>query len=254
MIKKISDYKKINWKDIAAIIVLILLVVVSIWLKYHLGFLIGFLILFLFLTLDHLKRIIFELNVKKVLGMEFGEIEKQEIKSNVRNELKGRGIDLDTESIDRITDTALNQLSGVAYKGRYYEELVSYALKDLGLPFLTEVSGGVGKKVYRLDFVVELNKELVVGIEVVYSDRRYLSKEKINQVINQMEVVKKADNLSHFLIITNTEVRQSDKEKLSSLDPHIDVVENVISPDGVLSKLQIYFNGIDKDKKGSFEK
>jgi len=242
------------WKDALATIVLILLIYTSIKLKYSTGYLIGFLILFLFLVLDHVKRIIFELNVRKVFGIEFGELEKKEIKSHFRAEFHKKGIEIDSNSIDEITDLALNSVSGVAFKGRYYEELVSYALSDLGLPFLTDMRGGVNREMYQLDFVVELDQGRVVGIEVAYSDRRYLSKEKIHQVIQYMDVFKKADNLSHFLLITNTEVRQEDKELLKSKNPQIDVIEKTISPDGVLSQLQYYFNNIDKNKNGSLEK
>ncbi|SMP76273.1 hypothetical protein SAMN06295888_12352 [Desulfonatronum zhilinae] len=241
-------------KDVLATIVLISLIYTSIKLKYSLGYLIGFLILFLFLVLDHVRRIIFELNVRKVFGIEFGESEKKEIKNHFRSELHKKGIEIDSNIIDEITDSALNSVSGVEFKGRYYEELVSYALSDLGLPFLTDMRGGVNNEIYQLDFVVELEHEKVVGIEVAYSDRKYLSKEKIHQVIQYMDVFKKVDNISHFLLITNTEVRQQDKESLKSKNPQIDVIENTISPDGVLSQLQYYFKNIDKNKKGSLEK
>ena len=207
----------------------------------------------MFLTLDHIKRIIFELNVKKVFGIEFGELEKQEIKTSVRNELKNKGIDLDEESINKITDTALSKISGVAYKGQYFEEIVSYALKDLGVSFLSNLSRIIGQKRYQLDFAIELKENRIIGIEAAYSDRKYLSKQKISQTINQLEAYKQVDNISHFLIITNTEVKSSDKEALKRCNPSIEIIENVISPDGILAELQHFYRDIDHTKKGSHE-
>ena len=67
------------------------------------------------------------------------------MKEKVREEMGRHGIDLSADEIDVVTEAALNQITGVAYKGRYYEEMISYALKDLNFTFLNNLSGSVGR-------------------------------------------------------------------------------------------------------------
>jgi hypothetical protein len=61
------------------------------------------------------------------------------------------------------------------------------------------------------------------------------------------------DNVSHFVVITNGEVKEEDKKILQVQQPPIDVIENTVSPDGVLSRLESYIRNIDKKRKGSLE-
>lgn len=193
------------------------------------------------------------MNVKKIFGIEFGEIEKEQVKKKVREEIGRHGIDLSTDEIDVVTEAALNQITGVAYKGRYYEEMISYALKDLNLTFLNNLSGSVGRDRFSVDFVVELENDRVIGIEAAYSDSRFLTRDKIVRVIETANNFKKADNLSHFVLITNTEIREEDKRILQEQDPPVDIIENIVSPDGILSRIQSYLSKIDKNRKGSLE-
>ena len=197
-----------TWKDIVAALLLVTFTVISIVMKYNLGMLIGFLVLFVFFTFDRIKKLIFDMNVKKIFGIEFDEIERELVKEKVREDVVNRGIGLSADEIDTITDAALNQIAGVAYKGRFYEELVFYALKDLGLSFVTNLSGAVGKDRFSVDFVVDSKENRVIGIEAAYFDRPYLSRDKIQQVIKSVDAFKKADNLSHFVLVTNSQVKE----------------------------------------------
>ena len=241
------------WKDVAAAFVLMALILISIKFKYNLGMLIGFLILFIFFTFDRIKRIIFDMNVKKIFGIEFGEIEKEQVKEKVREEIGRHGIDLSADEIDVVTEAALNQITGVAYKGRYYEKMISYALKDLDASFSYKAVGSVGGDHFTVDFLLETDNDRVVGIEAAYSDRRFLTRDKIDQVIRTADILKKADNLSCFVLITNTQVREEDKERLQAQWPPIDTIEDSVSPDGILSRIQDYLSAIDKNRKGSLE-
>lgn len=65
------------WKDIAAFLVLGALITTSIKFQYNLGMLVGFLILFIFFTFDRIKKIIFDMNIRKIFGIAFGEFEKE---------------------------------------------------------------------------------------------------------------------------------------------------------------------------------
>jgi hypothetical protein len=239
------------WKDIVAVLIVVTFTVISIVVKYNIGMLIGFLVLFVFFTFDRIKKLIFDMNVKKIFGIEFGESERELLKEKVREDVVNRGIGLSADEIDTVTESALNQVTGVAYRGRFYEELVFYALKDLNIPFVTNLSGAVGKDRFSVDFVVDSKGSRVIGIEAAYSGRRYLSRDKIQQVIKSVDAFKKADNLSHFVLVTNSEVREGDKKWLQDQQPPIDVIENTVSPDGVLSKLEEYLKGVDRDRKGS---
>ena len=251
----ISVFREIMniWKDIIAVIIVIIFTLISIAVKYNLGMLVGFLILFVFFTFDRIKKLIFDLNVKKIFGIEFGQSDKELVKEKVREDIFNSGIELSDEEIDTVTEAALNQITGVAHKGRFYEEIVFYALKDMDIPFVTNLSGSFGKDRFSVDFVIDSKGSRVIGIESIYSERRYISRDKIQQVIKSVNAFKKADNLSHFVIITNSEVRDPEKKLLQEQQPTIDVIENIVSPDGVLSKLEEYLNGIDRDRKGSLD-
>lgn len=242
-----------TWKDIVAVLIIITFTVISIILKYNLGMLIGFLVLFLCLTFDRIKKLVFDLKVKKIFGIEFGESEREIVREKVREDVERQGIELSAEDIDTVTDAALNRITGVAYKGRFYEELLFYALKDINVPFLTNLSGAVGKDRFSIDFVVNSTENRVIGIKAAYSDRRYLPGDKIKQIIKSFDAFKKADNASHFVLITNSEVKEEDKERLRAQRPPIDVIENTVSPDGVLSRLEEYLRTIDKNRKGTLE-
>jgi hypothetical protein len=238
-------------RDILAAIVIVGLIVTSILMKYSTGMLVGFLTMFVLLMFDRIKRIIFDMNVKKIFGIEFGEREREEIKERVREEVEKTGITLPDFQIDAVADAALNQVTGVSNKGRYYEEMINYALKDLDLDYQARLSAVVEKKYINIDFVIESDNSRVIGIEAAYSGSCYLSKQKTDQVIETVRVFKKYDNLSHFLIITNAEVREEDKQRLLQETPPIDVIENRISPDGILSAVDEYLSNINHDTPGS---
>ena len=253
MMNETFTFVKKNWKDFVAAGIAIALTIVSIVSKYDLGMLVGFLILFVFFSFDRIKRMIFEMNVRKIFGIEFGEMDKAILREKVREDVEKRGVEINSDEIDLVADAALNQITGVAHKARFYEEMIFYALKDLDVQFLKQLSGSVGDDRFSVDFVIELNDSRVIGVEAAYSDKSYLSSEKVEQVIRTSNAFKRANNLSHFVLITNTEVKKEDKKRLQAQQPQIDVIENIISPDGILSRIQSYLKGIDRNRKGSME-
>ena len=240
---------KKNIKLLLAIIIIVTLIVTSIKLKYNTGYLVGFAILIILLLLDDIRRIIFDMRVKKIFGVEFGEFEKESLKERIREEVSKHEVGLSAAQIDTVSDAALNQITGVAHKAKYYEELILYALKDLGVEYQHEFSGAVGGKgFFSVDFVIELEGSEVLGIEAAYSDQRFLSKAKIDRIIHNVATFKKADNLKGFAIVTNAEVRPNEKDLLSKQNPPIEVLENVISPDGILAAVQSFMHKFAKLK------
>lgn len=237
--KKIIKYRS----DILAFLCLFLLIVISIYEKYHLGMLVGFFILFIFFSYERIKKIIFELNIKKVFGVEFRELE---IKESIKNELKTLDTSLGDSEIENIADIALNQLQGRVYKNNYYEEMVGYALRDLDLKIQNSISGPVESSIFQLDFLIELDDDRVIGIEAVYSNQRYLNKNKLMKIRQSVESISKADNFAGFILITNSEVKNSDMEILTTSSPSITLIDKTVSPDGILSKIDEYLKNVNK--------
>lgn len=122
----------------------------------------------------------------------------------------------------------------------------SAALKDLGAEYQHEFSAAVGRNSFHLDFVIELEGTAVLGVEAAYSNQQFLSRDKINKIIHASNTFKKADDLKGFAIVTNAEVRPSDKELLDSQNQPIEVLENVISPDGILSAVERFINKLKR--------
>lgn len=139
-----------------------------------------------------------------------------------------------------ITDRALNSIEGVPNKSTYYEELVESALRDIEIKFKRHVTRKVADKVFIVDFVVELDNARLVGIEVVYSDHRYLTKERIASLRDEAASIIKKGGLTNLVVITNTEVRDTDKKLFANNMPPLDFIESTVSPDGLLSRLEQY--------------
>lgn len=161
-----------------------------------------------------------------------------------KNELQSRGTPLDDTEFENIADIALNQIQGVAYKGRYFEEMVGYALNDLNAKVQHQVSGSVGNLNYHLDFLVEIDESRMVGIETVYSNQRYLNTNKLKRIRHYVETINKVDNFVGFILITNSEIRDTDMEILKKSSPPIDLIDKSVSPDMLLSRLSEYLNSV----------
>ncbi len=112
------------------------------------------------------------MNIKKIFGVEFGEFEKKEVAATIKRELKERGTDLDESDVEDIADIALNRIQGVAYKGRYYEEMVDYALVDLGKSVQRQVSCAVGGTHFNLDFFKKRDRFIFLIDGLEYGSRK----------------------------------------------------------------------------------
>jgi len=229
---------------------IVVLTGVSIYQNYQTGMLVGFLIIFVFFYFERIQRLIVEFNVKKIFGIELGEYDRAALLKRVQEAVIQQGIDLPEEKINAISDIALNQIIGAANKGRYFEEEVAYALQDLGLKFQKEVSGTVGGKNLLVDFVVDIDDSKVLGIEVVYSDQCYVSRKKIEQIVELVDALKKEDDLLRFVIITNAELRNEDKQYLMGREPLIDVIEQTVTPNGILSRVGSYVRQLKMPRAG----
>lgn len=239
---------KKHWRDFMAILCVLLFIGYSIYEKYHLGTVLGFVVLLVFLSYDRIKRIIVELNIRKIYGVEFGDIDKEEIVNGIKSELQSRGTNIEETEIEDIADITLNQIKGVAYKSRYYEEMVGYALKDLGESFQHEKSCSYGNRKLHIDYLVELDDSRVVGIEVVYTDRQYIDTFRFKRLIESIELFNQLDNFIGYAIITNAEVKDKDKALLKDIQPPITIIEKTVSPGYILSQLESYIDKIKKQK------
>ncbi len=225
--------------------------------RYHLGMLVGFAVVIVYLTYNNIEKLIHFYKIRKMFGIELGFFDDEKLKTvqeKVRNSDSVQNLKLKPDVIDAITEEALAQVDGITDKSRYYEDAVYYALKDLGLKFQKNISGYANKDRFEIDFLIELPENKCLGIEAVYSKKRYLSPLTISRIVSNIDTLKKVDNFSHFVIVTNCEVRGSDIEKLNEKEPKIDVIENVITPDGIMSRIQAYLTRINSAKEGSLER
>jgi len=227
----------INWKDLASVAIIIFLIIISIVQKYNLGVLIGCLIIFVFFSYDKIRKIILEMKVRKIYGIEFGEIDEAVIKKQVRDEAKSKGLNISTEEIDAVTTSALNRITGVSYKSQYYEEIVYYALEDVFGDF-EKVSG---QAQLHADFFINSGSDKILGIEAKYSDSYVLPKDYIQHLLYSMEKLKNIEpNLDRLLLITNSQLKQDDRETLKSYSIPIDTLESVVTLDAIISGLNRY--------------
>ena len=60
-----------------AIISVLLLISISVIVNYYPGMVIGFLILVIFFSFERLKKIIIELHIKRIFGIEFDDIDSK---------------------------------------------------------------------------------------------------------------------------------------------------------------------------------
>lgn len=136
-----------------------------------------------------------------------------------------------------INDRALHWVDGVPNKSTYYGELVEWALLDTGVKYKRQVAKNVVNKAFTVDFVAKLDKVNSVGIEAVYSDHKYLSKERIKHFLEETIAISNSGELTHLVVITNAMVRDTDKNHFANFKLPINIIESTISPDGVLSRL-----------------
>lgn len=139
-------------------------------------------------------------------------------------------------------DQALNTIDGDINKNKYYETLIDWALRDIGVPYQRHLQAVIDGRIYSMDFMVELNGLSLIGIEAKYSQRRYLTKEQVHQLRKNAAVIGVRDQLCRLLVITNSEIHETDKRLLANSTPPIDVIEKTVSPDALISRLSQYIS------------
>lgn len=229
-----------NKKDVAAFASVAILVVFSMARDYHLGVLVGLLVSFVFFSYERIKGIIIELNIKRIFGVEFGELERGALKESIKDSLSAKGAELADEELEAITDNVFNRLGNQAHKGYYYEHMVKHALDEIGASYTHELSGVVGGDSFQIDFVVDTPDGGVVGIEAVYTEMGSISKELILRLAHSASALSRGDKLVGFVVVTNSTLSAAAQAALKEVPVPIDVVEGVVSPGAILSKLGAY--------------
>ena len=142
----------------------------------------------------------------------------------------------------RYIDRALNTIEGDLGKSKHYEAMIDWALRDTGVQYQRHSHSAIGGQMSSTDFIVELSDLSQIGIEAKYSERRYLTKEQVNKLRLNATEIGMRDNLSRLLVITNSEVHETDRRLFADSNPPIDVIEQTVSPDALISRLSQYFN------------
>ncbi len=241
--KRMKIYSRIKgkWRELVAAVAVILFIITSVLTDNKSGVVVSFLILISILYLDRIKGIIIEMRIRRIFGIELAE---EVFKEELRREALKRKPDLDEEDVDMIADLALNRIEGPYRKAKLFEDIVQLALNDLNLTFQRGVTYPSLASHPQIDFLVELGQERLVGIAVAYSDLMYLTDDHLFRAIKMSNALSEHFNLAGFLLITNAAVGERDKTTLNEQEPRIDVIESVISPDGVTSRLSSYFQQI----------
>lgn len=154
------------------------------------------------------------------------------------------GTDVDDADIDAFTGPALNHILVNSTKDNCYDEMIDRALQETGEKYQRHLHGFVGDTKFDIDFLVELEDSRVIGIAAAYSDQRYLRRDRIARIVDSMSAISRADNLSNAVLVTNAEIQDSDRDLLASSTPHIDIIDNTVSPDGLLSKIDQYLRSV----------
>ena len=154
------------------------------------------------------------------------------------------GTEIDDEDIDAFAGSALNRIVGNSTNEKYYEEMIDNALRDTGEEYKRHVRGVSGDTKLDIDFLVEFEDSRVIGIAAAYSDEIYLRRDRIAYIADCMSVIGRADNLSNAVLVTNAEIRDSDRDLLTSSTTPIDVIDKTVSPDGLLSRIDQYLRSV----------
>lgn len=229
-----------KWRDCATITAIIALIILSIIVDYNFGMFVGFLLLIIFLAFERIKLLVFDLNIKKIYGIEFRENLKEEVREKVQEGRPGT----DTELIDLITETTLNNISGSQYPALTYEGIVSYAIENAGIPYQTNLLVKGTNKTVQIDFLATIDHEVTLGIEAAYTNNRYLHKSVTDRTLNIFNESKSILGLKHFLLITNATITLNDQKKLKEQVPSIDYIDKALSPEDISSKLREYIKHI----------
>jgi len=154
---------------------------------------------------------------------------------------------IDSDELDRafsekrfLANLAANRIENVTNKEHYYQDLVDMALSDLSVKYTKRVEVDKLGKRDNIDFFIEPGNGKFVGVETAYSDRSHLEKEHILRLSKVASKLAKTHDISSVLLITNTELRKSDKDYLANCIPRVDVIENTVSPDALISRLGRY--------------
>lgn len=127
-------------------------------------------------------------------------------------------------------------IDGVTNKWRHYEELVGMALEDVPANFLQ--SQPAGQRV--VDYLVERPDGKVIAIEAAYSDDAYLPRERVLEFFQRATALAQKDGISQAVLVTNTELRGSEKDLLATAPVSVSIVERTVSPGGLISRLAQY--------------
>jgi hypothetical protein len=162
-------------------------------------------------------------------------------------------------------DDSPNQIDGVSDKGLAFKERVNYALQDLqqfafkNRQFHYEPNVGASypashRRFRRasIDFIVDLVGSKVLGINVYYSRQQTLIMEEAREIKDRFYAIRPFDNFTCFLLITNTAVKEESLEILKSVEPSIDVMDSVITPEYIVSKLESYIDICVSKSKGEY--
>jgi hypothetical protein len=143
--------------------------------------------------------------------------------------------------VPRIYPSAKCCYEGVSDKNLALMENIKYGLSEIeNLEFQTSLSGFRNGS-FNLDFVVDLPGSKVFAIIAAYDESEYLSKNTIDKIFSNISNAKYCDDFFSFLVVTNSQVREDDKEALNRVGVKIDFNEDECTPGALYTSLSSYY-------------
>ena len=131
---------------------------------------------------------------------------------------------------------------GVSDENLALIENIRYCLSEIeNIKFQTSLSG-YSKGFFDLDFVVDLVGSKVFAIIAAYDDSKYLSEKTIDKIKGNISSARSCDDFHSFLVVTNTQLSEHDKDTLTHIGTRIDFNENECSPGALYTSLSSYYN------------
>lgn len=154
---------------------------------------------------------------------------------------------IETSELDKAFIEKQKKASSIRATAGYYEDLVEIAIRNIGVIYHKGPLGRTidpdTRPIHYVDFLVDLPGLGRVGIEVVYCQDRLLSKRQVVRILKQALAVKAGYNAPRLLVITNAKLADSDKRLLLTSNPNIDLIEEAVSPDELLTQLRGSLSG-----------
>lgn len=239
---KMLERITINYKNSILIIACLLFVLISAIRDWQIAAIVAFISLFAIISFEILKRVVIELGLKKLWGVEFdrdfrGETEvKEAIKTELNEKIKNVTC-FNTQTINDIVDKSIDN----ATNGYAYHTYIGKILNILGVKFTSEKEYSDQNSFARFDFIVKMEDDTDLIIEAKFCNRRRIPFSTINNLCKLAKLAKAYSAKTRFLIITNAKISEEQVKELKLAFESTDVMDDTGLQSQIYDNLRLYF-------------